>query len=1133
MSDVLLAAAASWRYKQGAIGHDSGFQSPGFDDSSWAIGAAPFGSAWAVPGLPDYVWTTGWTDGTDLCLRHAFTVVDAVAHVALIWLVDFSGTVYVDGTAVATVSVPTGVPGTVDLGLLSVGAHTIAIRAFGDLPGHNILWAALVAQRDVGPAVDVYDPTDLFLARLPTKDVKIRVELNGVGSGSFKINRYAPEATAAILAPGNYVRVTIPQIDPRPIFGFFLDNGDFKLVASNEKGGEDIGFDGRGSLSYWTRAIWLSESFLVDWVPGYIRTAHGAPPAGTMGAIHFQPGSYKRFTVSGTPTTITSRIPFTTALGFSSYYDRKIRAVYDADGHKTTLVHLTTGAEAGWWVKIYGAGVVNYPNVAHYVFGNSVAMDLISTNQTPGEIIYTMYQEATAVGRPIAPIPRMTIDFTDTLDSDGAAWTSIEAVSGVSAALGDDFLSTIGKLTGLGVVDVEMGPDLDMHAYNAVGRDLTSSSFATGKVRFVKGVNIADELIRQFSDPPIGTFAEVLGPNDGDVGRATLPTAADHPAREISVRGDSSDAAALDSLGLAELERRLLHSDSVGFNVGVPMIGREDDLAGLYLPGPRGSARGKYWTGDYVRLETGSGENDFHEVDVRVAAVTMWFSEAGGLRASVEVGSALGGLAILGYPSSSGDGFTSAGGSVGGGGSLPTTDLYQLVSERDLPNGYPTLGDDGLISASELPPGFALAALGWFNVKDYGALGDGSTNDTVAVQAAINACAAAGGGTVYFPPGEYVISGTLQDTGARNGQLLLPTISYTTDPPMTIRFRGANRPPFASTTPVRPTAADGYSIITSTLTGASGTASCISGGNEIFPDRNNISVVIEDLVCLAPDNPTFTFWNISSTQGGAVDDLFIHMSSWSAAVLPTHANSYGIKLPQRGQSNGTHVGTVGVYVFYTGIQIGELTVAENLIHGACVRAVELTSSPHPSLIVKMHQTGCGTGVKVTGGTFPVTSRILLYNAEHMASSSGALTTTTYDFDDGGNVFVGDVTWQCATNGLPGLPDHVFNLNGGTGGWFNEVGTAPASAPTGTAGGDLSGTYPNPTVGKINGVAVAGTPSVGQVPTATSSSAATWQTPSSTTMATIRDAGRWEPVIDSDGTLVLDGGDVVMDWHVGT
>ena len=52
-------------------------------------------------------------------------------------------------------------------------------------------------------------------------------------------------------------------------------------------------------------------------------------------------------------------------------------------------------------------------------------------------------------------------------------------------------------------------------------------------------------------------------------------------------------------------------------------------------------------------------------------------------------------------------------------------------------------------------------ATGTFNVRDYGATGRKSEDARPALQQAIDACAAAGRGTVYLPPGEYT-SGTLR-----------------------------------------------------------------------------------------------------------------------------------------------------------------------------------------------------------------------------------------------------------------------------------------------------------------------------------------------------------------------------------
>ena len=62
-------------------------------------------------------------------------------------------------------------------------------------------------------------------------------------------------------------------------------------------------------------------------------------------------------------------------------------------------------------------------------------------------------------------------------------------------------------------------------------------------------------------------------------------------------------------------------------------------------------------------------------------------------------------------------------------------------------------------SASAKPPAqdtTMSAGLGTFNVRTFGAQGNGSKLDTIAIQSAIDACARAGGGLVVFPNGTYL-----------------------------------------------------------------------------------------------------------------------------------------------------------------------------------------------------------------------------------------------------------------------------------------------------------------------------------------------------------------------------------------
>lgn len=75
------------------------------------------------------------------------------------------------------------------------------------------------------------------------------------------------------------------------------------------------------------------------------------------------------------------------------------------------------------------------------------------------------------------------------------------------------------------------------------------------------------------------------------------------------------------------------------------------------------------------------------------------------------------------------------------------------------------------------------AGAGVFDVRDFGAAGDGRTPDTAPIQRALDACADAGGGTVKFPPGTYlsrplILQGSKMTVEIEAGATLLATTNY-------------------------------------------------------------------------------------------------------------------------------------------------------------------------------------------------------------------------------------------------------------------------------------------------------------------------------------------------------------------
>jgi hypothetical protein len=398
--------------------------------------------------------------------------------------------------------------------------------------------------------------------------------------------------------------------------------------------------------------------------------------------------------------------------------------------------------------------------------------------------------------------------------------------------------------------------------------------------------------------------------------------------------------------------------------------------------------------------------------------------------------------------------------------------LATAATSIDFVGAGVTASGTGAAKTVTIPGG---GSLPWYNVKTDGTcVGDGTTNDTVALQAAIDTATASGtqSAWLYFPPGTYLISGALADTGARNGQILLPNRS-TSNPQITITFRGAARPPLSVHGGIP--APGGYSVIKSSLTGGSGNASVISGGNGSYPGtQNNIQVLVEDFICLVPGNPSLTFWNLAATQGGAIRGVYVSTTDdWvGTRTVPTHSGAYGVKLPQVRNSNYTMVDGLIVCGYYTGLMQGEMAILRGIAFAFCNVAVEFTAVEHASLIVDMHATSCIDVLKATGLHY---CDVLSYDTE--TGTGAAWANIVYDLDDASNYLHGNARYY----GYPA--GRAFAKNSGTNFSAVEIGPLVVDAPStadylvGTAqaglsaeivvgttpGGELGNTWASPTV----------------------------------------------------------------------
>lgn len=146
------------------------------------------------------------------------------------------------------------------------------------------------------------------------------------------------------------------------------------------------------------------------------------------------------------------------------------------------------------------------------------------------------------------------------------------------------------------------------------------------------------------------------------------------------------------------------------------------------------------------------------------------------------------------------DGVTAGGLPIAGSGPPPLGYTPEDAAKKGVAGGYAPLNSGTKIPAEFIQFPEATESSGdLWNVRDFGAKGDGATDDTVAIQNTVTA-ALVNGGQIRIPAGNYLVSATINCT--TNGSLLTTPGRFSIEgdgPGVTrIRYNGPNDP----TTPI-------------------------------------------------------------------------------------------------------------------------------------------------------------------------------------------------------------------------------------------------------------------------------------------------------------------------------------------
>lgn len=323
-----------------------------------------------------------------------------------------------------------------------------------------------------------------------------------------------------------------------------------------------------------------------------------------------------------------------------------------------------------------------------------------------------------------------------------------------------------------------------------------------------------------------------------------------------------------------------------------------------------------------------------------------------------------------------------------------------------------------------------------YDVTDYGAVHNGSTDDTVAIQAAINAAVTAGGGVVYFPIGIYVIAGALQtNIGGVNykSQLYIPQVNYDSTTRCAIKLMGEVQPNFLQSLGINSvvTPTSGV-ILKSTLVSSTPYSYVIAsiGASGNFDSNNYNDCSAENIqIQLTPDGSS------RLTLGGIGFNNAANALVRRVSVFPYNFNLVNSGIPQNNcigiampKENCEHINVVedcNVGGFESGFLCGEHTSLIDTVANCCKYGYNFGTNSHHVRGARIATFWCQNDIYFSGSAY-----VKINGLQTEWASQGKWYDDAYVILDANNYGHGEISYSVVEHNV-GFNNARFNKSGGT------------------------------------------------------------------------------------------------------